>query len=192
MSAPPEPTYPGAWALVRALSRSERNAVVAVSLALAAACLVRFGFEGRTLVGAVFAATLVLLAAIDLERRLIPNAIVLPALALVLVLQIAFYPDQTVEWLLAGLGAALFLFVPILIFPAGMGMGDVKLAALLGAALGKSVVQGLLIGLLAGAVFAIAILVRQGVGARKQTIPYGPFLAFGGVVALLLGGHWQT
>jgi leader peptidase (prepilin peptidase)/N-methyltransferase len=107
----------------------------------------------------------------------------------VLIAQIAFFPDRTLEWVLASLGAALFLFLPLLVFPTGMGMGDVKLAALLGAALGKSVVPAILAGLLAGAAFSIFLLVREGISARKKTFAYGPFLAFGGVLVLLLGGR---
>jgi leader peptidase (prepilin peptidase)/N-methyltransferase len=137
----------------------------------------------------VFASVLVLLTAIDLDRRLIPNAIVLPALAFVLLAQIAFYPDRTLEWVLASLGAALFFFVPMLFYPAGMGMGDVKLAALLGAALGKAAVLAVVAGLLAVSVVAVVILVREGLGARKKAIAFGPFLAFGGLLALFLGAR---
>jgi leader peptidase (prepilin peptidase)/N-methyltransferase len=137
----------------------------------------------------VFAAALVLLTAIDLDRRLLPNVIVLPTLAFVLVAQIALYPDRTLEWLLASLGAALFFFVPLLVYPAGMGLGDVKLAALLGAALGRAVVVAIVAGLLAVSVVAVAILAREGLGARKKAIPFGPFLALGGLVAIFLGGR---
>jgi leader peptidase (prepilin peptidase) / N-methyltransferase len=184
-----EPGTPSGWTLVRSLSRRRQIAVAVLTLTLAVACFVRFGFGSRALVGAVFAAVLVLITAIDLERRLIPNLIVLPATAVVLVAQIALYPDRALEWLIASLGAALFFFVPLLIYPAGMGMGDVKLAALLGAALGKSVVVAIFGAVLAGAAFSVVVLLREGMGARKKAIPYGPFLAFGGVVVLLLGGR---
>ena len=160
-----------------------------VSLALVAACFVRFGLTGRAVVGSVFAAVLVLLSAIDLDCRLIPNVIVLPATAALLVAQVALYPDHVLEWVLASLGAALVLFLPMLIVPTGMGMGDVKLALLLGAVLGQSVAAALLIGVFAGGVFALALLIRGGRNARKQTFAYGPFLAFGGLVVLLLGGR---
>ncbi len=185
----PEPGAPSGWALARELPRHRQITVAALSAALTVACFVRFGFGGRAVVGAGFAAVLVLLTAIDLERRLIPNAIVLPATAFVLLAQIALSADRTLEWLLASLGAALFFFVPLLIYPAGMGMGDVKLAALLGAALGRAVVLALAVGLFAVGAVAIAILVREGFGARKKAIPFGPFLAFGGLVALFLGGR---
>src|SRR5262249_62310227 len=116
------------------------------------------------------------LTATDLEYRLIPNVIVLPATGVLLAAQIALYPDHTLEWILASLFAGLFFFVPLLIFPTGMGMGDVKLAALLGAVLGKSVAAAILVGLLAGAAYSIYVLVREGMSARKKAIAYGPFL----------------
>ena len=174
---------------VRALPRSWKIAVAVLSLALVAACLARFGLSGRAVVGGFFATVLVLLSAIDLDCRLIPNVIVVPALAICLAAQIALYPDRTLEWILASLLAALALFLPLLIVPTGMGMGDVKLAALLGAVLGKSVILALLVGTVAGGLYAAAILVREGRDARKKAIAYGPFLAFGGIVVLLIGGH---
>jgi leader peptidase (prepilin peptidase)/N-methyltransferase len=189
-----EPARATAWvatalAFVRALPRTWQVAVGVSSVALAAACLIRFGLNGRAVVGAVFAAVLVLLSAIDLDCRLIPNVIVLPATVLLLLAQIALYPHHALEWVLASFLAALGLFLPLLVVPTGMGMGDVKLAALLGAVLGASVVVALLVGLLAGGLFSLALLIRGGMSARKQTFAYGPFLAFGGLVVLLLGGH---
>jgi leader peptidase (prepilin peptidase)/N-methyltransferase len=137
------------------------------------------------LIAAFFAVVLVLLAAIDIERRIIPNRIVLPAIAIVLLAQIAFYPEHAVEWILAAVGAGLFFLIPILFYPSGMGLGDVKLAVLLGAALGIEVMGALLIGLLAAAALGIVILIRQGRAGRKTAIPFGPFLAFGALVVLL-------
>lgn len=178
-----------AIAHIRALPRSWQIGVAGASVALVAGCLARFGLSAYAFVGVILSVSLVLLAAIDLDRRLLPDAIVVPALAAVLALQIAFYPDQTLEWVLAALLAALFFFVPLVVYPAGMGMGDVKLAALLGAALGKSVAAAIFAGLLAAAVVALIVLAREGLGARKKTIPFGPFLAFGGLVALFLAGR---
>jgi leader peptidase (prepilin peptidase) / N-methyltransferase len=85
---------------------------------------------------------------------------------------------------LASIGAALFFLLPILVYPQGMGMGDVKLALLLGAGLGAAVVSALVVALLAVFLVACAILLRGGGEARRRTIPFGPFLAFGGLVAL--------
>jgi leader peptidase (prepilin peptidase) / N-methyltransferase len=183
------PARLSARAHVLSLSKTQRLVVLYVGTLLAIASIVRFGFSGHALVGVIFAPTLILLTVIDLDRRLIPDAIVLPALGAVLVLQIAFHPDHTLECVLASLGAALFFFLPMLIYPAGMGMGDVKLAALLGAALGRSVVAAIAFALLAGGAVALFVLAREGIGARKKAIPFGPFLAAGGLLVFFLGGH---
>jgi leader peptidase (prepilin peptidase)/N-methyltransferase len=183
------PARLSARAHVLSLSHAQRLVVLYGGALLAIASVVRFGFSGHALVGVIFAPTLLLLAVIDLDRRLIPDAIVLPALGAILVLQVAFHPDHTLEWVLASLGAALFFFIPMLIYPAGMGMGDVKLAALLGAALGKSVTVAIAVALFAGGIGALLVLGREGIGARKKAIAFGPFLAAGGLVVFFLGGH---
>jgi leader peptidase (prepilin peptidase)/N-methyltransferase len=179
----------GALAYVRALPRWEQIAVASLAALLAGSCFVRFGFSGRAAVDAFFAAVLVVLTAIDVDRRLLPNVIVLPAFAVVLAAQIALFPDRWKEWVFAALGAGLFFLVPILVYPAGMGMGDVKLAALLGAALGKGVISAVAAGLLAAAAVAVVILVREGRAGRKKAIPFGPFLALGALVALFVGAR---
>lgn len=138
------------------------------------------------LVFAFFAAVLVVLAVIDLRTRRLPNRIVLPAAALVLAAQIAIAPDRALEWTLAAAGAFTFLLVAALVNPAGLGMGDVKLALLLGAALGWAVAPALFIGLAAAALAGVVLIVRGGWAARKTAIPLGPFLALGGIVALFI------
>jgi leader peptidase (prepilin peptidase) / N-methyltransferase len=143
--------------------------------------------NARGLVGAVFAAVLVVLSAIDLERRIIPNRIVLPATAAVLLVHASVSGERAVEAVVAALATALVLYLPLFVYPAGMGMGDVKLALLLGAALGKSVVVALVVGLVAPLPVAIVFLALRGPGARKSAIPFGPFLALGGLVALFFG-----
>jgi leader peptidase (prepilin peptidase)/N-methyltransferase len=135
-------------------------------------------------VSAVFAGVLVVLTAIDIERRIVPNKIVLPVTAVVLVAQMVVHPDHRPEYVVATVGAGLFLLLPLLIYPAGMGLGDVKLALLLGAGLGAGVVMAFVVGLLAGFIAAVVILVKQGSAARKRAIPFVPFLALGGLVAL--------
>ncbi len=132
-----------------------------------------------------FCAALVAVSVIDLERRIIPNRIVLPAAAVVLAAQTLLFPSP--EWALAAFGAALFLFLAALAYPAGMGMGDVKLALLLGAMLGRTVPVAMMIAMIAALVPAIVLLIRHGSAARKMGIPFGPFLAFGGIVALFAG-----
>jgi leader peptidase (prepilin peptidase)/N-methyltransferase len=110
-----------------------------------------------------------------------------PAAAIVLVAQTTFQPSS--EWAIAALGAALFLFVAALAYPGGMGMGDVKLALLMGAALGKTVTVAMMAGMLAALVPSLFLVARHGSKARKMGIPFGPFLALGSVVALF-AGHW--
>jgi leader peptidase (prepilin peptidase) / N-methyltransferase len=182
------------YAVLRGRCRSCRAPIglryPAVELAtglLVVACFLRFGLSARACVAAIFAATLVVLSAIDAERRILPDLIVLPATALVLVLQIALFPDRWLEWVLASLGAALFLFLALVAYPRGMGMGDVKLALLLGAGLGKAVTVGLMLGMLAAVAASIVLFARHGLRARKMFIPFGPFLAFGALVALFWG-----
>jgi leader peptidase (prepilin peptidase) / N-methyltransferase len=154
---------------------------------LVAACFFTFGFTGQAFVASIFAATLVVLSAIDIERRILPDLIVLPATVIVLVAQIALFPDRTLEWVVASLGAALFLLAALLAYPRGMGMGDVKLALLLGAGLGKAVMVGLMVGMLAALAASTILFFRHGIAARKMAIPFGPFLAFGALVALFWG-----
>ena len=159
-------------------------AIAAVAIgALAFAC---YPTLSRSLLAAFFAAVLVVLGAIDLEHRIIPNRIVLPATAIVLVAHIAISPGRALELVLAPLAAAAFLFAPNLFNKSAIGMGDVKLALLLGAGLGWGVIDALLAGFVAILPFAITMLVRGGQEARKAALPLGPFLAFGGLVILIV------
>jgi leader peptidase (prepilin peptidase)/N-methyltransferase len=138
------------------------------------------------LVAVFFVAVLVAISVIDIERRIVPNRIVLPAAAAMLAVRTITHPSLV--WLLAGLGAALFLLVAALAYPGGMGMGDVKLALLLGFAVGSAVPVALMVGLLAGLVPSLYLLARHGGRARKMGIPFAPCLALGGLVALWAGG----
>ena len=151
------------------------------------AAFARFGLGGEGLVAAVFAAVLVVLAAIDFEQRIVPNRIVLPATAVVLVGNLMVFSDRRVEFVLATLGAGLLLLLPLLVYPAGMGKGDVKLAMLLGAGLGTAVITAFVVGFLTAFIAAVVILATKGVEARKTGIPFAPFLALGGLVALFFG-----
>jgi leader peptidase (prepilin peptidase)/N-methyltransferase len=160
-------------------------AVEAATALLVAGCVLRFGLSWDALIGAFFCIALVAVSATDLERRIIPNRIVLPAAAVVFVARTLVHPS--VEWAAAALGAALFLFIAALAYPGGMGMGDVKLALLLGAGVGKVVPIALFAGMIAALAPSIVLFARHGVAARKMAIPFGPFLALGGVVALFAG-----
>src|SRR5262249_39360287 len=141
--------------------------------------------------GALFCAALVAVSATDLERRIIPNWIVLPAAVAVLAANTAVHPS--VEWIAGDLGASLFLLLAALSDPAGMGMGDVKLALLLGVGLGRTVPVSMAVGMVSALVPSFALLIKHGSAARKMGIPFGPFLAIGGVVGLFAGKsilHW--
>src|SRR5436190_17355084 len=152
---------------------------------LIAGCVLRFGFTWDAAVAAFLCAALVAVSATDVERQIIPNRIVLPAAAVVLAANTLLHPS--VEWAAAGIGAALFLFLAALAYPGGMGMGDVKLALLLGFALGRTVPVAMMIGMVSALVPSVVLLARHGSAARKMKIPFGPFLALGGVVALFAG-----
>jgi leader peptidase (prepilin peptidase) / N-methyltransferase len=158
---------------------------VAAWVVLAAACLAVFGLSVEAGVNALGCAVLVAVSVTDLERRIVPNRIVVPALAAALVVQTA--RDPSLEWIAASLGAGGFLFAAALVYPAGLGMGDVKLAAFLGAWLGASVIVALFVGSLLGLVPAVVLLVMRGSAARKIGIPFAPFLAGGAVIALFFG-----
>ena len=160
-------------------------AVELVSGLLVAACVWKFGLHWEALVASFFCLALVAVSATDLEHRLIPNRIVLPAAAVVLAGQTAVHPSP--EWAIAAVAACAFLLAAALIYPAGMGMGDVKLCLLLGAMLGRTVPVALFVGMLAALVPGLYLLARHGSKARKMGIPLGPFLALGAVVALFWG-----
>ncbi|MDX6479866.1 MAG: leader peptidase (prepilin peptidase) / N-methyltransferase [Gaiellaceae bacterium] len=188
------------WLLLRGRCRSCKAtipwrypAVELVSALLVAGCALKFGLHPEALVAAVFCLVLVAVSATDLEHGIIPNRIVLPAFVVILAAQTAVHPS--LQWTLGALGASGFLFAAALIAPRGMGMGDVKLALVLGAMLGTTVAVGMFVGLLAAMVPAIVLFMRLGAGARKVKLPFGPFLAIGSVVALfaghaLLQGYW--
>ena len=166
-------------------------AVELATAVLVVACVADFGVSLHALAAAVFCVALVAISAIDIERRIVPNRIVLPATLVVLAVMLAWQPS--VEWPVAGFGAALFLFLAALAYPAGMGMGDVKLALLLGVAVGRSVPVALMVGMFSALVPSAVLFARHGGAARKMGIPFAPFLAFGGVVALFAGDavvHW--
>lgn len=134
-----------------------------------------------------FAAVLITVAGIDLDHRIIPNKIVLPAAVWGIVATILFRPDNIDDSLIAGGAAFLALFIAALISPAGMGMGDVKLAGVMGLYLGSWVAPAMLVAFLTGSIVGLAIIAREGRGARKKGVPFGPFLALGGLMAILVG-----
>jgi leader peptidase (prepilin peptidase)/N-methyltransferase len=160
-------------------------AVELLTAVLLAGCVLAFGLSVEAAVAAFFCAVLVAVSAIDLEHRIIPNRIVLPAAVVILAANTA--RDLSPEWIVAGLAASGFLLAAALAYPAGMGMGDVKLALLMGVALGKTVPVALLVGMVAAMIPGVILFARYGKRARKMGIPFGPFLALGSVVALFWG-----
>jgi leader peptidase (prepilin peptidase) / N-methyltransferase len=180
------------WVLLRGRCRSCGTPISplypAVELAtalLVAACVLEFGLSAEMLVASFFCAVLVAVTATDLTHRIIPNRIVLPAFVVIVVAQTLIEPSP--QWVLGALAASGFLFLAVLAYPAGMGMGDVKLALVMGAALGKTVPVALMLGMFSALVPAVFLLARHGSKARKMGIPFGPFLALGSVVALFAG-----
>lgn len=172
--------------LLKSTPRSSRLLLVTAGTALlAGACGLVFGFTLDALIAVLFCWVLVVITRTDLEHRLIPDRIVLPATVAILVLRTI--DDPSVEWILSALGAGLILFLIVLAYPRGLGMGDVKLSALMGAGLGISVIVAMFVGFFVAFVPAALLLIRHGTEARKQAIPLGPFLALGAVVALFWG-----
>jgi leader peptidase (prepilin peptidase) / N-methyltransferase len=138
--------------------------------------------------GLTLVTILVPLALIDLDHKILPNKLTGLAAVLALVLGTTLDPDGQVERLIAGAAAAGFFFVAALAHPSGMGMGDVKLAGVLGLFLGSAVAPALLIALVVGVTVGVAVIASVGMTAgRKTAIPFGPFLALGGVIAFVAG-----
>ncbi|HEX5762119.1 MAG TPA: prepilin peptidase [Solirubrobacterales bacterium] len=137
--------------------------------------------------GLVFVAVLVAVTLTDLERRIIPNKILLAgAIAAVAIVAVGD-PGSLPERAIAALAAGGLLFAAALAYPSGMGLGDVKLAATMGLFLGRDVGPAILAALVAGSLVGLALIARHGAAARKQAIPFGPFLALGGLVGLFAG-----
>ena len=137
----------------------------------------------------VFVTMLAAVTLTDLERRVIPNKILIVGSVLCVAIAVPTDPGGMVERLVAAASAGGLLFLVVLAYPAGMGLGDVKLTFVMGLFLGWAVGPAILIALLAGSTFGLAIIARHGASARKMAIPFGPFLALGGVVAMLVGGQ---
>jgi leader peptidase (prepilin peptidase) / N-methyltransferase len=156
------------------------------AVTFAAVILVR-GFDDDLIVELPFVAALIALAGIDADHKLLPNKIVYPLAAWGVVAVLIAERDDFVEHLVAGTGAFLFLLLAVLAYPRGMGMGDVKLAGAMGIYLGVSVIPALLIAFLSGSVVGGVIIAREGAAARKKAVPFGVFLALGGIAGVLVG-----
>lgn len=159
----------------------------AVALLFAAVTIAFWEEPWEVALGLVFVSALVAVTLTDLELKLIPNKILLVAAVLGVAIVAVGDPGSLPERLAAAAGAGGLLFAAALAYPNGMGLGDVKLAATMGLFLGRDVAPALLIALLAGSLVGLALMARDGASARKRGIPFGPFLALGGIVALFAG-----
>ena len=162
--------------------------VEALTAVLAALVPITLGADRDVWIGFALVAILVPLIFIDLDHRILPNRITYPAVPLAIALTAAFDTDQLPEHLIAGAAAFMFLFTAAWFYPQGMGVGDVKLAGVLGLFLGRAIAPALLVAFLAGSVVGLGVMAFKGVKAgRKTAIPFGPFLALGGLVGLYGG-----
>ena len=162
----------------------------ATALLFAAVVAVHHGDGAALVLGLALVAFLVPIALIDLDHRIIPNRLTGPAAVLAIVLGTALDPGGEIERLIAGAAAGLVLALPALLNPKGMGLGDAKLIGVLGLYLGAAVVPALFVAFVVGTVVGIAIIMRKGmVRGRKTAVPFGPFLALGGVVGVLAGNE---
>jgi leader peptidase (prepilin peptidase)/N-methyltransferase len=153
----------------------------------AATVAVLWGDGGEIALGLVFVTMLVAVTLTDLEQRIIPNRILLVSAVVGAVIAAVADPGSLPERAIAAAAAGGLLFLAALAYPRGMGLGDVKLAATMGIFLGRNVAPAILVALLAGSLVGLAMIARDGAAARKTAIPFGPFLALGGVVGLLAG-----
>jgi leader peptidase (prepilin peptidase)/N-methyltransferase len=183
------------WLILRGKSRccgdriSVRYPLTEAGLAaLYVAVVAVFWGDGTEIaLGLVFVTMLMAITLTDLDRRIIPNKVLLVASAAAVVIVAIGDPGSFPERAIAAAAGGGVFFLAALAYPKGMGLGDVKLAAVMGLFLGRNVAPALIVALLAGSLVGLAIIAREGAAARKRALPFGPFLAFGGVVGLLLG-----
>jgi len=182
------------WLLLRGRCRHCRTRISArypaveliTALAFAAVVAVR-GADDDLLLELPFVAALIALAAIDLDHRILPNAIVYPLAAWGIAACLLVDRADLLEHLIAGAGAFVALLLVVLAYPAGMGVGDVKLAGVMGIYLGLSVLPAMLIAFFTGTLVGLVLIAREGASARKMAVPFGVFLAIGGIAGVLAG-----
>jgi leader peptidase (prepilin peptidase) / N-methyltransferase len=185
------------WLLLRGRGRccgeqiSARYPLAEIGLGLAylATVLVLRHDPVQLALGLVLVTALMAVTITDLEQRIIPNKILLAATAIGFAITVVADPASLPERAIAAAAAGGLLFTAALFYPRGMGLGDVKLAAVMGFFLGQDVAPALFVALLSGSVVGVALIARHGASARKKAIPFGPFLAFGALVGLLFGSQ---
>lgn len=183
------------WVALRGRSRccgeriSSRYPLTELALGALYAATVAVLWDDPTeiVLGLVFVTMLVAITLTDLDRRVIPNKILLLAATAAIAIVAVGDPSSLPERAIAATAAGAGFFLVVLAYPRGMGLGDVKLAAVMGLFLGRNVAPAILVALLAGSIVGLLLITRHGAEARKRAIPFGPFLALGGIVALLAG-----
>jgi leader peptidase (prepilin peptidase) / N-methyltransferase len=183
------------WLVLRGKCRSCKTSIsgrypvveAATAILLVAVVLAK-GADRDAWLGLAFVLILVPVTLIDLDHRIIPNKLMLVGTVVSIAIILLTRPESLTEHLIAAGAAGGFLLIAALAYPAGMGMGDVKLAAVMGLFLGRSVGPAMLFALVAGSVVGALIIARKGAKeGRKTAIPFGPYLAFGGLVGLFAG-----
>jgi leader peptidase (prepilin peptidase)/N-methyltransferase len=185
------------WVLLRGrarccgapISRRYPLTELAVGAAFAATVAVHWHDAAEIAIDFVFVTMLAAVTLTDLERRIIPNKILIAGAVLCLAIAAPTDPGGLPERAIAAVGAGGVLFLAALAYPGGMGLGDVKLAAVMGLFLGRAVAPAMLFALLAASIVGIALIARHGSEARKMAIPFGPFLALGGIFGMLVGSQ---
>ena len=183
------------WLILRGRCRSCHSSisaryplVEAITAGLLVAVVLTQGEGADLWLGLAFVILLVPVTLIDLDHRIIPNTLMLIGTVVSVVILLLTDPGALTEHLIAGTAAGGFLLIAALAYPGGMGMGDVKLAFVMGLFLGRNVAPALLAGFLLGSIVGGLIMARKGVAAgRKTKVPFGPFLAVGGLIGLFFG-----
>jgi leader peptidase (prepilin peptidase)/N-methyltransferase len=183
------------WLLLRGHCRncsapiSRRYPLVEALCALLCVAAVLAGGSTATIaLNVTFILLLVPIALIDFEHRIIPNQLTALGAILAIGIGTALDPSGEPARLIAAVAAGGALLIAALAYPGGMGMGDVKLAGVMGLFLGSAVAPAMLIALLTGVIYGVFVMARKGAQAgRKTTVPFGPFLATGSLVAVFAG-----
>ncbi len=183
------------WLLLRGRCRNCGAAISwihpffeAATALLFAACGLKFGWTIQLLPALLLVSTLVIVSASDIDQRKIPNPVLIVAVVLGVPAMLAAYQDEWVTWTLSALIAFSAMFATALAYPRGMGMGDVKLAGVMGLYLGRAVAPSLLLAFFLGTVVGVGVMARRGVAeGRKTALPFGPFMALGGVFGIFWG-----
>lgn len=159
-----------------------------ITALLFAACGAKFGWDVTLLPALLLVSTLVIVANSDIDKRIVPNKVLFVSLLCGLVAQAIAYPDEWLTWTLAAIIAFTLMFLVALAYPRGMGMGDVKLAGVMGLYLGRAIAPAMLVAFILGTLVGLVVIARRGVAeGRKTAVPFAPFMAIGGVFALFWG-----